>query len=209
MKQAGLFGLTDHLKRLSAIGDPLEELGRVVDFEGFRPILEGALGYSSSAKGGRPPYDPVAMFKVLILAAQNNVADARMEYLIRDRLSWMRFLGFDLGIPTPDANTIRLFREKLTEAGTLQVLFDAFDHRRRTRYGRTSLPRRHKRTSMRAGRSSSPRASPKQTARSRAILQSRASAMTTTSPLTGNMDSSAASRSPTLRAMTGRCCARW
>ena len=69
------------------------------------------------------------MFKILILAAQNNVADARMEYQIRDRLSWLRFLGFDLGAPTPDANTIRLFREKLTDAGTLQVLFDAFDHR--------------------------------------------------------------------------------
>ncbi|CAN1503842.1 COG3039 Transposase and inactivated derivatives, IS5 family [Sphingomonadaceae bacterium] len=132
MKQARLFGLSDHLKRLSANGDPLEELGRIVDFEGFRPILDNALAYSDGSKGGRPPYDCVAMFKILILAAQNNVADARMEYLIRDRLSWLRFLGFDLGAPTPDANTIRLFREKLTDAGTLQVLFDAFDHRLRT-----------------------------------------------------------------------------
>jgi transposase len=39
MKQSGLFGLSDHLKRLSANGDPLEELGWIVDFEGFRPIL--------------------------------------------------------------------------------------------------------------------------------------------------------------------------
>jgi IS5 family transposase len=82
--------------------------------------------------GGRPPYDPVAMFKVLILAAQNNVSDARMEYLIRDRLSWLRFLGFDLGAATPDANTIRLFRERLTEAKAITVLFDAFDNRLRT-----------------------------------------------------------------------------
>lgn len=132
MKQSGLFGLSDHLKRLSANGDPLEELGQIVDFEGFRPILEGALAYSDRAKGGRPPYDPVAMFKVLILAAQNNVSDARMEYLIRDRLSWLRFLGFDLGAPTPDANTIRLFRERLTEAKAITVLFDAFDDRLRT-----------------------------------------------------------------------------
>ena len=68
----------------------------------------------------------------LILAAQNNVADARMEYLIRDRLSWLRFPGFDLGAPTPDANTIRLFRERLTESKAITVLFDAFDHRLRT-----------------------------------------------------------------------------
>ena len=54
-----------------------------------------------------------------------------MEYLIRDRLSWLRFLGFDLGTPTPDANTIRIFRERLTEAKSITVLFDAFDNQLR------------------------------------------------------------------------------
>jgi transposase len=133
MRQAGLFGLSDHLKRLSAHGDPLEELGRIIDFEAFRPTLVAALAYGDGAKGGRPPYDPVAMLKVLILAAQNNVSDARMEYLIRDRLSWLRFLGFDLGAATPDANTIRLFREKLTEAGALDALFADFDRQLKDR----------------------------------------------------------------------------
>ena len=47
--------------------------------------------------------------------------------MIRERLSWMRFLGFDLGGPTPDENTIRLFRNKLTEIGTLQRVMKAFD----------------------------------------------------------------------------------
>ena len=133
MRQAGLFGLSEHLKRLSAHGDPLEELGRIIDFESFRPVLVAALAYGDGAKGGRPPYDPVAMLKVLVLAAQNNVADARMEYLIRDRLSWLRFLGFDLGAPTPDANTIRLFRENLTEAGALDAVFTDFDRQLKQR----------------------------------------------------------------------------
>src|SRR5512135_1153875 len=88
----GFVDLSDHLKRLSEAGDPLEEMARVIDFEVFRPALEEALVYSDGSKGGRPPYDPVTMFKVLILAAQNTVSDARMEFLIRDRLSWMRFL---------------------------------------------------------------------------------------------------------------------
>ena len=57
MKQSGLFGLSDHLQRLSANGDPLEELARIVDFEGFRPILEGALAYSGESKGGRSSPD--------------------------------------------------------------------------------------------------------------------------------------------------------
>lgn len=81
MKQSGLFGLSDHLKRLSAVGDPLETMERVVDFEASRPLLDAALAYSDGSKGGRPPYDPVAMLKVLILAAQNNVSDAKMEFL--------------------------------------------------------------------------------------------------------------------------------
>jgi transposase len=106
-------------------------MAAAIDFEAFRPVLAAALGYSDGVKGGRPPYDPVAMFKALILQAQNTVSDARMEFLIRDRLSWMRFLGFDLGRPTPDANTIRMFRERLTEAGAIQTLFDAFDRQLR------------------------------------------------------------------------------
>lgn len=133
MKQSGLFGLSEHLKRLSAVGDPLETMERVVDFEASRPLLEAALAYSDGSKGGRPPYDPVTMLKVLILAAQNNVSDARMEFLVRDRLSWLRFLGFDLGAPTPDANTIRLFRERLTQAGALDALFADFDRQLRER----------------------------------------------------------------------------
>ena len=78
MRQAGLFGLSDQLKRLSNCGDPLETMARVVDFEVFCPALEKARAYGDGAKGGRPRYDPVAMFKVLILAAQNTVSDARI-----------------------------------------------------------------------------------------------------------------------------------
>jgi IS5 family transposase len=133
MRQAGLFSLSDHLQRLSAHGDPLEELARIIDFEAFRPTLVTALAYGDRAKGGRPRYDPVAMLKILVLAAQNNVSDARMEYLIRDRLSWLRFLNFDLGAPTPDGNTIRLFREKLTEAGALDAVFADFDRQLKER----------------------------------------------------------------------------
>jgi hypothetical protein len=80
MRQAGLFGLLDQLRRLSDCGDPLETMGQVVNFEVFRPALEKALSYGDGAKGGRSRYDPVAMFKVLVMAAQNTVSDARMEF---------------------------------------------------------------------------------------------------------------------------------
>ena len=81
------------------------------------------------------------MFKVLILAAQNNVSDGRMEFLIRDRLSWLRFLGFELGQPTPDecpkgalcAYTIRSFRERLSRAEAIGPLFELFDQQLRAK----------------------------------------------------------------------------
>jgi transposase len=127
MDQRSLFGLTEHLAALSKHGDPLEVLEATVDFEHFRGWLVEGLGYGDGSKGGRPPFDPVSMFKGLILQAQHNLSDARMEFMIRDRLSWMRFLGYDLGGPTPDENTIRLFRDKLTASGTLKRVMKAFD----------------------------------------------------------------------------------
>lgn len=127
MEQRSFFGLSEHLELLSKKGDPLETLDATVDFEHFRGWLVEGLGYGDGSKGGRPPFDPVSMFKALILQAQHNLSDARMEFMIRDRLSWMRFLGFDLGAPTPDENTIRHFRNRLTETGTLKRVMKAFD----------------------------------------------------------------------------------
>jgi len=127
MNPNSLFSLHDHLEKLSKDGDPLEVLDATVDFEYFRGWLLEGLGYSDGSKGGRPPFDPVSMFKALILQAQHNLSDAKMEFMIRDRLSWMRFLGFDLGGSTPDENTIRHFRNRLTETGTLKRVMKAFD----------------------------------------------------------------------------------
>jgi hypothetical protein len=55
MGQLGFFDLPDHSKRLSEVGDPLEEIAQVIDFDAFRPTLEKALAYTDGAKGGRPP----------------------------------------------------------------------------------------------------------------------------------------------------------
>ena len=127
MDPQSLFSLNDHLAALSKDGDPLEVLEKTVDFEYFRGWLVEGLGYGDGSRGGRPPFDPVMMFKALILQAQHNLSDARMEFMIRDRLSWMRFLGLSLGDRTPDENTIRHFRNRMTETGTLKRVMKAFD----------------------------------------------------------------------------------
>ena len=128
MVQLGIFDVNDRLARLSEIGDQLEAFGRVVDFEVFRPDLTAALNYrSGGAQGGRPAFDVVMMFKVLVIQTVNNLSDDRAEFLINDRLSFMRFLGLELTGRVPDAKTIWLFREKLTKAGVIQTLFTRFD----------------------------------------------------------------------------------
>ena len=126
-RQPGLFDVDERLRRLSDIGDQLEAFTAVVDFEMFRPDLLTALNYSDGAKGGRPPFDPVLMFKVLVIQAQNNLSDERAEFLINDRLSFMRFLGLGLTDRVPDAKTIWAFRERLTKAGAVEALFALFD----------------------------------------------------------------------------------
>ena len=93
MDQRGFFDVEDQLSRMSDLGDQLEGFSRAVDFEQFRPDLERALAYSDGRKGGRPPIDPVLMFKVLVIQTINTLSDERTEYLINDRLSFMRFLG--------------------------------------------------------------------------------------------------------------------
>ena len=69
MRQAGFFDLDGRLKRLSDIGDQLESYSAAIDFEVFRADLEAAVNYSDGSKGGRPPYDVVMMFKILVLQA--------------------------------------------------------------------------------------------------------------------------------------------
>jgi len=123
----GFFDVDERLAELSAKGDDLERVKALVDFEMFRAALETAVPRGDRSKGGRPPFDHVLMFKVLILQAMHSLSDERCEYLIKDRLSFMRFLVLGLSDAVPDANTIWTFREALKRANTVDVLFQQFD----------------------------------------------------------------------------------
>jgi IS5 family transposase len=125
--QPGFFDGEERLKALSASGDPLERLAQVVDFEVFRGDLKAALSRSDRMKGGRPPYDAVLMFKVLVLQTLYTLSDEQTEYQLKDRLSFMRFVGLALHDPVPDAKTIWLYREQLARAGAAEKLFARFD----------------------------------------------------------------------------------
>ena len=98
--QPGFFDSDERLKALSSAGDPLDRLAQVVDFEVFRGDLEAALPRSDRGKGRRPPYDAVLMFKVLVLQTLYTLSDDQTEYQLKDRRSFMRFVGLALHDPS-------------------------------------------------------------------------------------------------------------
>lgn len=126
MKQKGFFDENDRLEELSKLGDPLEKLNKFINWESLREILTNAFKKEPKKPGGRPPFDYVMMFKILILQKLNNIADDKTEFLIKDRLSFQRFLGLALCDTVPDAKTIWNFREILLEAEILDTVFNQF-----------------------------------------------------------------------------------
>ena len=124
--QIGLFDEENRLEKLSHLGDALVRLNKVMNWEIFRPILENALNRKNNRAGGRPPYDAVFMFKILVLKRLYNLSDDQTEYQINDRISFMRFLGLQLEDRIPDAKTIWLFGETLSKTDVLKELFECF-----------------------------------------------------------------------------------
>ena len=129
MGQKGFFDIERRLEAISAKGDPLETIKTIVRWEEFRADIEAATGTKPEERksnAGRKPYDTMLKFKIVVLQSLYNLSDEQTEYLIRDRLSFMRFLDLELEDPVPDATTIWLFREALVEAGLIDKLFARF-----------------------------------------------------------------------------------
>ena len=120
-RPAGFFDVEERLAGLSKKGDDLERLAGRGRLRAVPARARARRAAGRPVEGRRPPFDHVLMFKVLILQTQNNLSDERTEFYLRDRLTWMRFLGLGLGDPVPDANTIWTFREALTKAGAIEA----------------------------------------------------------------------------------------
>src|SRR5213595_906093 len=130
MGQLGFFDADKRLEALSARGDPLEAIDHLVPWESFRAEIEGVVLTPDELKkssAGRKPFDAMVMFRMLVLQALNNLSDEQVEYQVRDRLSFSRFLGLAIEDSIPDSTTLWLFREKLAKAGLVEKLFDCFD----------------------------------------------------------------------------------
>lgn len=106
------FGRNDRLDKIAAVLKPyrFEKLLKKLEPEG----------------PGRPPYEPVVMFRALLLAQLYNLSDAALEEALNDRVSFRRFVGLPLDAAMPDHTTLCRFRNRLTAAGLMDKLFTEF-----------------------------------------------------------------------------------
>ena len=77
-------------------------MNSVVDWKIFLPLVNRAFYKARKSSAGRKPFNRLMMFKVLLLQGLYSLSDAQTEYQIKDRLSFMRFLGLSLGDAIPE-----------------------------------------------------------------------------------------------------------
>jgi len=120
--QSSFFDLETRHKKLD------EWLNKVIDWEAFRETLNKSREKVRKSNAGRKPFDVILMFKALVLQHLYNISDDELEFQIRDRYSFCRFLGLSPEDKIPDAKTIWLFREQLTKKALIKTLFYDFDY---------------------------------------------------------------------------------
>ena len=132
MKNINSLGLFDDhflMEKLTKLSDPLQRLNNYINCNIFKVTLDKAFNEEAKdrAKGGRPSFDKLLMFKALIIQSLYNLSDDQLEYQIVDRSSFKRFLGLKKSDKVPDSKTFWVFREQLIEKEVIMVLFKTFN----------------------------------------------------------------------------------
>ncbi len=126
-----LFSAIEHQQAVAAKTNGILKLRDLIDWESFRPLMEELTGYATRdwSRGGKPPFDPVFMLKVLVLQKYHGLSDDATEAQIDDRTSFKIFLGLRIGDEFPDAKTIWDFKQSIEKNGRQGALriFEAFN----------------------------------------------------------------------------------
>lgn len=99
--------------------DVLSKIDALLDWEGFSVILKRGLGRSGIGPQG---YDPLVLFKCLLIGQWHGLSDPKLERALRVRLDFMLFCGLDLHAPVPDETTHCRFRNALVRGGVYDDL---------------------------------------------------------------------------------------
>jgi IS5 family transposase len=123
---AGLFDTEYHERKIREYQAPLSKLSKVINWELFREPIENALYVEPKGAGGRPSFDKIMMFKILVLQKYYNLSDEQTEFQINDRTSFKQFLGLKIEDTVPDEKTVWHFKEQLANKELSEKLFNLF-----------------------------------------------------------------------------------
>ena len=73
--ESGLFDSIDRLDKIDAMGDPLINLNKIMDWEIFTPVLELLPQAEPKGPGGRPGFHPHFLFKIKWRSADRQSQD--------------------------------------------------------------------------------------------------------------------------------------
>ena len=99
--------------------DVLAKIDALMDWGAFSPILKRGLGRSGE---GPPGYDPLILFKCLLIGQWHGLSDPKLERALKVRLDFMIFCGLDLHAAVPDETTHCRFRNTLVKGGVYDDL---------------------------------------------------------------------------------------
>ena len=95
-----------------------------IPFEQLAESVADIFNDSDPVDGGRPHWPLVTMLKVIFLQKCFALSDPMAEEMLRDRISFRRFVGLSFDDKTPDHSTISTFRKRLRDKGHGATLFD-------------------------------------------------------------------------------------
>lgn len=110
--------LTDSFLPAAPANDFLDRLATLVDWRPMQTAVEAMF----TGTTGRFPQPPLCVFKMLLLQHCYGLSDPQCEELVKDRLSWRKFVGLALSDAVPDETTLVRFRQRLIEHGLHQRL---------------------------------------------------------------------------------------
>lgn len=108
-------GISDHLGK----ENQLVKLSKLLNWDVFKNHLKNI-----HKEAGPTGYDPLKMFKALLLGQWHNLSDTSLEESLRVRLDFIQFTGFSLGDNLPDSSTFCRFRNKLIFKKKMDLLFN-------------------------------------------------------------------------------------
>lgn len=102
----------------------LAKLNALLDWSKIEMHLSKIYEGKRKEVGGVKPYNPLSMYKAIILQAWHSLSDPQLEDALRVRIDFMEFTGFSLEDYLPDETTFCRFRNRLVELGLDQILMD-------------------------------------------------------------------------------------